>query len=343
MFIMRTIAWEFEKSAPPGKLRVLYRKSVPKLCRGVSVWIGVILLITLPLQATSAVTDVTIADVTPRAFSVVWSSDVAVTTASIQVYADAAGAIDLTSNMSMTVRSAAVPGAHSRGIVKVDVVTNAANRTLFVRTVTNNNQIQPSAPPYIQVSLATTVTKANALSEPIINDLVRYQSYGVDGRSALPGSLVLVSAPQIGPYPLSAFVGENGLSARDVVVDLNNLFDTAGTSAEALPGRALAFREMRGIECPGPANQSLTRFGMVPPHVEVPRISNVEDPTSCFTRQDTNCDGIVNVLDVQFLLNSFLAVSAQCAFNPQLDVVTDNVVNVLDLQDVFNRFGDVSP
>ena len=339
---MRTIAGESEKPAPPGKLRFPYRKSVPKSCREVLVWVGVILLVTLPLQATSAVTDVTIADVTPRAFSVVWWSDVPVTTASIQVYADAEGTVDLTSNMSMTLRSAAVPGAHSRGIVKVDVVSNAANRTLFVRTVTNN-QTQPPAPPYIQVNLAATVSKANALSEPIINDLVRYQSYGVDGRSALPGSLVLVSAPQIGPYPLSAFVGENGLSTRDVVVDLNNLFDTAGTSAEALPGRALAFREMRGIECPGPANQSLTRFGRVPPHVEVPRISNVEDPTSCFTRQDTNCDDIVNVLDVQFLLNSFLAVSAQCAFNPQLDVVTDNVVNVLDLQDVFNRFGDVSP
>ena len=61
--------------------------------------------------AGAAVTDVTIADVTTRAFSVVWVSDEAVDTATVRVFSDANGDTEITSTVQVTLVSSLFPPA----------------------------------------------------------------------------------------------------------------------------------------------------------------------------------------------------------------------------------------
>ena len=310
----------------------------------VPIIVTMILGLTLTAHFLSAdVFNTTITDVTTRAFSVVWISDEPVTDVDIRVFSDPDGTTELL--VDVTVISQTVTGAHDNGIVKIDVTGLAADTTVYAQTETVGASgviLFPNSTPFLEVTTAAETTKVNALNQPIVNDLIRYDAFGVDGATPVPGSIVIVGIPSVSNYPLSVFVGSNGFPNTSAVVDLNNLFDSTGVSAEVPADAVIEIQELRGLNCLGLENHSLRRFGRVPAHEETPAITELESPTSCFSA-DTICDDTVNVLDVQFVLNSFNSTPGDCAFNPQVNTISDNAINILDVQQVLNHFGDNAP
>jgi hypothetical protein len=299
-------------------------------------------------SAAAAVSDVTFADVTTRAFSVVWASDEPVSGATVRVFADQDGLTEVTVGLTVTLASAGFPPALNLGVVKVDVSGLDAGACVFVQTETtaSSTVLEPPAPPFLEVCTAAETAKANALDEPIANDLIRHELFGPDGLTPAAGALLLLSAPGVGAHPLSAFAGD-GFALPTAVADLNNLFDTStGSSAELAGGELLQITEFRGLTCPGLVHHRLLRFRRTPPHEEEAtlgrRITEIEAPEPCFFA-DTVCDDTVNILDAQRVLNIFGSASGACEFNPDLDVVPDGTIDILDVQSVLSRFGESAP
>ncbi|MBV1882026.1 MAG: hypothetical protein KUG82_10350 [Pseudomonadales bacterium] len=287
--------------------------------------------------------ETTVSDVTTKAFSVVWVSDEAVTEANVRVYSDSAGLFEITP--SIVVSSLDVPFAHDIGIVKIDVGGLDATTHYYFHTETSSASgtvTQPSDGSLIPVTTAVRVRRANDLDQPIVNDLIHYEAFGLNGVGALPGSVVFFSVPSISPYPISSFVGETGFPIGSTINDLNNLFDSSGLSAEIDEDDIILITEMRGLYCTDLVGQKMMRYAKMPGHDETPIISALEQAVGCF-EADTICDRAVNVLDVQFVLNGFGYASGECGYNPQLDVISDNAINVLDVQKVLNHFDEVEP
>ncbi|MCZ6782210.1 MAG: spondin domain-containing protein [Proteobacteria bacterium] len=57
---------------------------------------------------------------------------------------------------------------------------------------------------------------------------------------------------------------------------------------------------------------------------------------------DVVCDGVINILDVQRVLNAFGASAGDPDFDPELDLLADGTINILDVQAVLNRFGETA-
>lgn len=138
-------------------------------------FLALCLLVVCTAPAAAAVFDLTIADVTTRAFSVVWVSDEPVTDATVRVFRDAGGMTNITSALAVTLVSAAFSPALAQGIVKVGVTGLTAGTSVFVQTQTTGTSgtvLFPAVPPFLEVHTATKTTKANALGQPIVNDLI---------------------------------------------------------------------------------------------------------------------------------------------------------------------------
>jgi hypothetical protein len=304
------------------------------------------------------VSDVTVADVTTRAFSVVWVSSEAVTSAGARIFSDVGGTQEITSSLTITLVSASFPPALTEGIVKVAVTGAAPDTDVFVQTQTTGSSgtVQfPVGPPFIQVHTATKTMKINASNQPIANAVIQHSIFAPDGVTPAAGALLMVAVPNLGAHPLTAFVGED-VPAPAAAVDLNNLFAaTSGVNAEVPADQILTVTEFRGLFCPGLADHKLLHFrrvpaagtGGVPPPGPVlppapPPVTELASPAGCFFA-DTVCDDTINILDAQRVLNIFNRTQGQCAFNSDLDIVPDKVINILDVQSVLNRFGQSAP
>jgi hypothetical protein len=322
----------------------------PRVGPGAACGLKALLAAFLCLPAGAAVVDVTVADVTTRSFSVVWASSEPVTAASVRVFSDAAGSAELTPGLGIALVSSAFPPALALGVVKVAVTGVAPETCVYVQTQTvgaSGTVLEPAAAPFREVCTAAHTTRASATDQVIANDLLSHPVFAPGSASPALGALVLVRVPGVGAYPLSAFVGEGGFDPPAAVVDLNNLFDPATRrSADVPSGARLEIVEFRGLRCPALEDHQLLRFRRVPAHEEVAqigrRLTELEAPAPCFFA-DVVCDGTVNILDAQRLLNVFGAVDDECAFNPDFDIVADGVVNILDVQSVLNRLGQAAP
>lgn len=302
------------------------------------------------VPAAAAVTDAQVTDVSPRGFSVIWVSDEPLVDATVKVFEDAQGTLEITSGLSVVLLADSfTPGAIQEGLVKVDVRGLDPGRTVYVQTQTSGSGgtvLFPASPPLIEARTAAGTTKVNGSGETIYNDLIRHEVFQADRTTPAFGALLLVEAPGLGSHPLSVYVG-SGLPAPAAVVDLNNLHELAtGVTADVPPGQILKITEYRGLYCTGLANHKLVRFRRAPQHAETgtvgKRITELELPDRCFFA-DTVCDDTVNILDVQRVLNVFNATVGQCVFNPDVDIVNDGVINILDVQSVLNRFGQQAP
>lgn len=302
--------------------------------------------ILLSFNAKAAVFETTPSDVTTRALSVVWVSDEPVTSANIKVFSDITGLIDITPSLSITVDSSSFPPAHTQGIVKVSVTGLTSNTSYFIQTETISGSgvfLFPSAAPMLEVHTATEATKVSATNQPITNDLLVNQITFPDGTTPAPGTLLLMEVEGLSAYPLSAFVGEGGFVAPQAVIDTNNFYGTDGRSLELQTDDVLKVTAFRGLIC----NTSFTRqkfsgFRRTPEHIESPAITELETPANCYL-SDTVCDNAVNILDVQFVLNSFGDDVGSCGYNPNVDTIVDGQINILDVQRVLNDFGSTVP
>jgi hypothetical protein len=306
-----------------------------------------LLLLTLPSTVVSAeVFDVQPADVTTRAFSVVWASDEPVQSAFVRVYADADGVSEITEDLDIDGVSAGVTEAHDQGLVKLDVTGLSPDTTYYFQTQTESasgSYSWPADPPYESVTTAATTAKSRPGGELIVNDLLSHSVFGPDGTTPATAALVLVDIPGLSAYPLSAFVGSGGFSPPQAVVDLNNVFGEDGRSVQVPANEVITVTELRGLNfCPNLENYKLQRYRRIPAHEELPVITQLEIPERCYF-VDTVCDGQVNVIDAQFVFNALNTAQGACAFNPALDVVEDGTINVLDAQQVFNLLGEPVP
>jgi len=296
-------------------------------------------------QASAAVQDITVTDVTTRAFSVVWVSDEPVTNATVRVFSDQDGINEVTSALSVNLISASFPPALEQGVVKVDVTGLSANTTVYVQTETlgaSSLLSFPESAPFIEVHTATEAVGGNEANQPIVNDLLRHEVYNPDGQTSAEGALLIVKVPSISPYPLTAFVGKDFTSPASAV-DFNNLFDAiSGKSADLAADTVIEITEFRGLSTCTLDDHKLLRFRRVPAHEETPKITEVESPVVCFFA-DTVCDDVIDIVDVQRVLNLFNEALGSCVFNSDLDIVTDGVIDILDVQSVLNRFGQSAP
>ena len=71
-------------------------------------------------------------------------------------------------------------------------------------------------------------------------------------------------------------------------------------------------------------------------------VSVYPPPVACYF-VDTVCDGVINILDVQRVLNAFGTSVGDPGYNPVLDIVSDDTINILDAQNVLNHFGETAP
>jgi len=283
-------------------------------------------LLSATVPAVAVVSDTQITDVTTRAFSVVWVSSEPVTSATVKVFRDST---DITATLNVNLVSPS--SALQRGIVKVDVTGLTPVTTVSVRTVTNGSESDR-----LSVRTAAESTKANSNNQPIVNDLIMHKIFLPDGVTPAEGGLLLVKAPRLSSYPLTAFVGQ-GFTAPVAVIDLNNLFnDTTGLSAEVLAGEVLEVTEFRGLYCN--QNQKLTRMRQVPSHEESPPITELELPIKCFSPNniaaDFNCDKSIDPGDFNLFLYSFGTSIPACRFNPDYDLNADKTIDPGD----FNLF-----
>ena len=241
----------------------------------------------------AAVFNITPTDVTTRALSVVWVSDEAVTSATIRIYSDIDGVVDLTSAFTITADSALVPNAHTQGIVKVTAFGLAPDTNYYIQTETITSSgltITPVASSLLLVHTALETTKVSPSNLPIVNDVLTHDVFFPDGVTPAPGTLVFAEVDGMSAYPLTAFAGENGFAPQTAAIDTNNFFGADGRSLELIADDALKVTVFRGLICSTDfANQSFFGFRRAPGHEETPAITEVESPFNCFT-SDPICD-----------------------------------------------------
>ena len=297
------------------------------------------------LQVHAAVSDVTVSDVTTRAFSVVWVSDEAITSATVRVYSDIEGANQVIAGIALNLVSP--PAALINGIAKVDVTGLAADTVYYIDTETVGDTtgsvfFPEAASTLIEVKTALSTTRENLTGGPIVNDLIQHEIFEPDGITESQGTLLMLKIPSISSYPLTAFVGE-GFSVPQAVVDLNNLFeDASGISAEVLANTIMELSEFRGLLC-NIEDQKKTLKRRVPAHVEVPSITELEGPAACFSpggaSVDFNCDSRIGLADLGALAARFGLEQPDCRFNLDFDFNEDGRVGLFDLGALAAAFG----
>jgi len=329
-----------EKTNQEGRQVLLYKQLMIFL-------FGLVVSNFYTMQAHAAVADVTVSDVTTRAFSVVWVSDEEITSATIRVYEDENGDIPVTDGI--VVKLVSPPEALSNGIAKVDVTGLAADTIYFIETETIGVGegavpvfFPESTSALIEVKTALSTTRENPTGGPIVNDLIQHEIFEPDGVTESQGTLLMLKIPSISEYPLTAFVGE-GFSVPQAVVDLNNLFeDASGISAEVLANTVMELSEFRGLLC-NVADQKRTSLRRVPEHLEDPSITELEAPAACFspggTSVDFNCDSRIGLEDLGALAARFGLEQPDCRFNHDFDFNEDGRVGLFDLGALAAAFG----
>lgn len=316
------------------------KSRLPYLCE--SLLVSAALVGCWSVSAYAQIADVTVADVTTRAFSLIWVADDFVDEATVRVYSDANGDTEVTNELNVALVSTAA--ALERGIVKVDVWGAQPDTTYYLETETMTSagsEVFPAASdPLIEALTAVQTTKALDTGEPIVNDILAYDFYDLDGLTPTEGGLVLISIPGVSAYPLSA-LSDNQLPNPRAIVDLNNAFEAeSGVSAEVPALEVLEVTEYRGIAC-DPSDQALVRLRRAPAHEEQPPITELESPESCYSPNgvsaDFDCDGRIGLVDFTRFSAKFDVEVPDCKFNPDFDLNNDGRVGLPD----FTRFSSV--
>lgn len=304
-----------------------------------------VVLMGIPAKLLAAVSDVQATDVTTRAFSVVWASDIPVIAASVRVFTDSAGTAEITAGLSVQVVAPA--GALGAGLVKVDVVGVEPDTTYFYQAI-NDGVISPPAGPLPAVQTASRMNFATTAGTHLANTVLLARLFKPDATTPAAAALLLVEAPGLSRHPVSGFVGGGGAAAPDVIVDLNNLYALAtGENLVLAAGTPLRLTAYRGLDCPGLADHLLARLRRVPPAPSTPAITEVATADTCFApngiAMDFNCDTTIDGLDTDRFREQFpreTSVAApNCAFHPDFDPTQDLRVGVGDFNLLMSVLG----
>ncbi len=225
---------------------------------------GFLFVLLFPLSPVWAspptVMDITVTDVTPVSFSVIWNTDQA-STCSLTVFNDENGVSDISSTVTITPHptrnnnSSVVAAAQNRGVMKVRITGLFPATTYYFRTSTitvssAEESIYPQTAPYLAVTTAAISGKTAGDTEnerPFTNDLISMNVYESDGTTPAQGALVL-GVVEGGRYPVSSFVGDEFPSPQ-AALDLNNIYtDTVNKNIFINGGETITLSSYYGIE-----------------------------------------------------------------------------------------------
>ncbi len=283
-------------------------------------------------------------NVSSTSISIAASSDEPVTGVALRVYSDAAGINDITSQFSVDVPSTNVFFAHDIGtaIARVSGLLPVTEYyfALDITTASSTITVPPSGAG-LQTSTTQSIDKASQLNvgDAVSNDVVRFLATSPGGFAPVDGLLTFLDIPGSGQNSIAAFPMSG--SNDEAALDLSNLFDAGGNSYEVFDNTPLRIRQWRGILC-APSQQEMTVFRRSDTHSELPRVAAATQATACFS-SDTVCDGRIDVLDFQFVLNALNAQSDECRYSPQTDVDSSGLVDSNDYAEIVNRLGDIEP
>lgn len=295
----------------------------------------------------SAVSDTAISDVSSRAFSVVWASNVEIASAEhvgVRIFEDLnSDGIPDGPNIApqLTTSVASNPVALNNGIVKVDVRGVQPSSTYLVETLTTTAEgaetFPPPEQPSLRVTTADRLTKINGTAV-IANSLVLGEASAVGGTEGAPATtLVLASIPGVSAYPISAFNNTEAASGIGLL-DLNNVIDAATNSSAQIGDNAVVVLSLyRGLVCAGDKTNTVKHHRRLDGTAASPRVTTVVLPARCYA-QDLNCDDIIDLADAQMLFDAYLSEAQNCGFNSDFDLNGDQIVDVLDAQQIFDRY-----
>jgi hypothetical protein len=318
--------------------------------QGILFFLIAIVFAGLVLQAEAGVpqvSEVMVTDITTRSFSLVWKSSEAAT-ASLKVYdgsacnVETAGAV-ITPHPTNSGDAAIKTAAETSGVMKVMVAGLSSDTEYCYQTVTTSKSTSdvttaPSVPAKVVTEFQTVRTYieegTNAI-KPFSNDLIIFPVYQPDQITFSEGSLLIVEGP--GGSRVSSFVGD-GVSSPNALIDLNNLFTSTGTNMDIAGGEIVIIREFRGNNGKT-ESATLVRFREAPEDME---LSMIKSPVPCFFA-DNDCNGRVEIIDVQRGFNLWGKLIGDNAYNTDLDIIADGTINIKDIQSIFNRFGQTEP
>jgi hypothetical protein len=306
-----------------------------KLAVGVWVTVATVLIICPFTSAAPIVTNVTVTDVTPVSFSVVWAADVP-STSGVNVFSDPDGTspvpgVSIESQPVESGDSAIAVAAEDLGVMKVRVSGLQPNTTYYYQTVTT------AKPPASGVTLFPAAAPMGAVTTE--NNIVRTRlSWGADVPFAndllvfdcdVAGAL-LVAEVQGADYPVSGFGGD-GLASPVAYVDLNNAFRASSHETMPTKGESVTLTKFKGSL--GTESTEL----WLPGRTELAQISSPSDVSGC--DGDFNADGDVDGGDLATFAAVFGRTDCTSAASCPGDFDEDGDVDGGDLAKFAAHFG----
>jgi len=188
-----------------------------------------------------SVSNITVTDVTPTAFSVVWGSDQPGSTCTLNVFDDEAGTTPAAATVTSEINTR--PEAGNRGIMKVRVTDVNANTTYYFQTSTTSDgdtTLDPEVAPFLPVTTEDELAVVD-------NDILVTRVFEADGSTVPVDGAILIATVEGASYPVSGWAGD-GVPEGFASVDLNNLYSAAShRSLELVSGEAIEFWGFGGI------------------------------------------------------------------------------------------------
>lgn len=295
----------------------------------------------VPLASHSEVHEVFATDVTSKALSIVWVADQPILEAELNLFTDSAGT-QLIEAVTRELISDRVAGAHQKGLGKIDVQGLTPGQTYYYQLVNTSAvgvETVPSTGPLPAVTTARSRTVADDIGQPFANDLFMHASYHLDDSTPAGGTLLVVELPEISPYPLSALVGDAGYASPWSAVNLNNLFNRAGTNLQLESGQIIRIRELRGYDvCGSLAHHALDYYRELPPRYSFVTVQTLDRLDLCHS-YDLDCNGRIDEADQGRVSQHFGSAVGECGYNADLDVIVDGIIDALDVQAVVDAIG----
>src|SRR3972149_1526417 len=278
--------------------------------------------------APPSVSEIRVADVTTRSFSVVWIASEP-STANLLIY-DAPDCNALVNGINIIGE-----GNDTTGVIKATVTGLAPATTYCFQTETESKgtaeiTYSPATPQAVTTESQTTRTYLqNSSNLPFGNDLIYHPVYSY---LQVPGSgNILMAYVNGGSNPVSSWIGD-GIATPDTLIDLNNIYSVSSRENMNLHGD----ERLRLVEVRGTDGCTIERWRKITLDTE---LVSVKPPDPCFDKADLNCDNSVTILDILRDIGGFNTKAGDYCYNSDLDMNNSGSVTILDILNVIGKFG----
>jgi hypothetical protein len=279
-----------------------------------------------PIYVSAAIVSSYTSNVSPVSFSVVIASDSEIANPAISVYSDAEGNNPLTVDFEIISNS-----FHHQNGVAVLRVNSLDSSTRYFFSLSANDGLNTFPTTGLDFIDTKGITETNPYNVLHNSDLFKVNIFRPNLIDSLEGAVLLLNVLGQSTSTVLSFIN----SADEAYIDSSNLISEIGERIDTTSEVSLEIKVVRGLLC-ADVHQQLQVFyrksgGDTNEGIQVQQSNNcrAEDPV---------CDDEVNVLDVQFVLNSLNSTPEECRFTRELDVVEDQQINVLDVQQILNFF-----